>query len=532
MKNYITKTTRFLSIVLLLIFVGSCETTNLDINDNPNSLTIDSADPNFILNGIQITFATQHLSLSSVSSGTMRHENQFGTYANSSGDGTMNGPWANTYSITANLQLLQEISNESNLPNHIGMAQVLEAFAYVNLVDYIGTAVYSEAVSPEFPHPNLDDGESIYDAMFAQLDVAIGNLNATGSITPEDLFYDGDLTKWIKLANTLKLKMYLQTKLVSTSGAASQVNSILTSGNYINSIDDDFFVQFGTNITNPDTRHPFYGNAYVSGAGNVYMSNDFIYKLKDEKGMVDPRLNYYLYRQTLDAPTGDKLPCDGNPDYQYCYLGDGYWGRDHGDDEGIPNDGNQRTTYGIYPGGGAFDSGTGNTSTANAQTIGGAGIHPMLLSSFSKFMLAEMALPSPAGLGVNGNPRTYLLEALTDSFNKVETFSGISMNATDVADYTTLVMDEYDATATDAEKLNIIIREYYIASWGNSVEAYNNYRRTGYPVLGLSVITNTDFPRSYFLPSSELNSNDNPDVVQKSITDQVFWDTNPADFID
>jgi hypothetical protein len=46
------------------------------------------------------------------------------------------------------------------------------------------------------------------------------------------------------------------------------------------------------------------------------------------------------------------------------------------------------------------------------------------------------------------------------------------------------------------------------------------------------VIAGTAFPRSLFLPSSELNSNDNPDLVQKSLTDQVFWDTNPAGFID
>jgi hypothetical protein len=63
------------------------------------------------------------------------------------------------------------------------------------------------------------------------------------------------------------------------------------------------------------------------------------------------------------------------------------------------------------------------------------------------------------------------------------------------------------------------------------VESYNNYRRTGYPDLGYSVESNTDFPRSYFLPSSELNSNDNPALVQKMLTDQVFWDTNAAGFI-
>ena len=106
------------------------------------------------------------------------------------------------------------------------------------------------------------------------------------------------------------------------------------------------------------------------------------------------------------------------------------------------------------------------------------------------------------------------------------------MDAADVTNYVDTVLALYDAAGSNEDKLAIVIEEFYIASFGNSVEAYNNYRRTGYPVLGKSVITNTDFPRSYYLPSGELNSNDNPDLVQKDLTDQVFWDTNPANFID
>ena len=106
------------------------------------------------------------------------------------------------------------------------------------------------------------------------------------------------------------------------------------------------------------------------------------------------------------------------------------------------------------------------------------------------------------------------------------------MDATEVTNYVDTVLALYDAAGSNEDKLAIVIEEFYIASFGNSVEAYNNYRRTGYPVLGESVITNTEFPRSYFLPSSEINSNDNPALVQKKLTDQVFWDTNPANFID
>ena len=152
----------------------------------------------------------------------------------------------------------------------------------------------------------------------------------------------------------------------------------------------------------------------------------------------------------------------------------------------------------------------------------------MILASYTHFWLAEAALT----MGVNADARALLKAGMELAFAKVASFSGKAMVAADVTAYVDEVLANYDAAASADDKLAIVMEEFYIASFGNSVEAYNNYRRTGYPVLGESVITNTDFPRSYFLPSSEINSNDNPDLVQKKLTDQVFWDTNPADFID
>ena len=135
-------------------------------------------------------------------------------------------------------------------------------------------------------------------------------------------------------------------------------------------------------------------------------------------------------------------------------------------------------------------------------------------------------------MGVNADARALLKAGIELSLEKVADFSGKAMDAADVTNYVDTVLALYDAAGSNEDKLAIVIEEFYIASFGNSVEAYNNYRRTGYPVLGESVISNTDFPRSYYLPSAELNSNDNPDLVQKDLTDQVFWDTNPANFID
>jgi hypothetical protein len=556
--------TRLFAGTMVLLLLHACETTNLDLQDDPFELTQGSANANFVLNTVTATFAQQHFTFSGISEPFVRHNHLFGTYANSAPSGTMNQVWQQTYQITSNLNFLENLAGADN-PQHIGVGQIVEAFAYVNLVDFIGTAVYSEAVNPAFPEPSLDDGASIYDAMYDQLDEAISNLNKENAIAFEDLFFDGDPQKWIKLANSLKLRMIVQSKLVATSDRISDLNSIIAGGNYITSAADDFQVLFGTSETNPDNRHPYFQQQYAAGnnAGNVYQNNDFMNLMLNTKSSRDPRTPYYFYRQDLnDPPAEDYDHCTSR--FVYCYLGGGYDGRDHGDDEGIENDGEQRVAYGIYPGGGAYDAAgtqaeeiavatasydassgvtlaehirthlsTVNGNTANSSNLGGAGVGPFLTASFIHFLRAEASLPTPYGLGATGNSAQLLETAIQMSMDKVVDFSGIAMNPVDVEDYIDEVMTEFNAASGEGQ-LAIIAREYYIASFGNSVEAYNLYRRTGYPDLQTHVLpSGGDFPRSFFLPSSEVGTNPNPDFDdQKKLTDQVFWDTNPAGFID
>ncbi|RED50036.1 SusD/RagB family nutrient-binding outer membrane lipoprotein [Seonamhaeicola aphaedonensis] len=566
MKTYkkITTFCVLLGLAISMLFI-SCETTNLELQDNPNELTLSSADPNFVLNSIMGTFGQQHFTLAGIVEPMVRHNHLFGTYANSASPNTMDVPWQFTYAITNNLNFLEDLSTIQGLPQHVGVGQIIEAYAYVNLVDFIGTAVYSQAVNPEFPNPILDDGASIYDAMYNQLDDAIVNLKKENSILFEDIYYNGDVEKWIKLANTLKLRMYVQSKLVATPEMVSNLNAIVAAGNFISDPKDDFVVLFGTNETNPDVRHPNFQQQYADGtnAGNVFQSNDFMNLLLNTKSSPDPRTPFYFYRQDLNDPvTEDVDHCGAS---WFCYLGDGYDGRDHGDDEGIENDGEQRVAYGIYPSGGALDTAgtqaeetaiatanydpssgvtlaehikehlsTVNPTTTNSSNLGGEGIGPFLTASFVHFLLAEAALPTPQGMGATGDSATLLKTAMELSFAKVEEVSGEEMNDADIMDYVDEVMAEYNAA--DAEgKLNIIAREYYIACFGNSIEAYNLYRRTGYPDLQAHVLASGgEFPRSFFLPSSELTTNSSLDAVddQKKLTDQVFWDTNPAGFID
>jgi hypothetical protein len=111
---------------------------------------------------------------------------------------------------------------------------------------------------------------------------------------------------------------------------------------------------------------------------------------------------------------------------------------------------------------------------------------------------------------------------------KVIGFLGVSGNATqeDIDNYVIFVMDAYDNAANDEERLEIIMKEHHIATFGNGLEAYNAYRRTGYPSnMQPTLIPNSgDFYYSALYPANNVNINSN--ATQKSRSERIFWDKN------
>jgi hypothetical protein len=277
------------------------------------------------------------------------------------------------------------------------------------------------------------------------------------------------------------------------------------------------------------------------------MSNYFMNLLLVDYPTIDPRRRYYFYRQQTANPTDPNLlDCIGTsrPDHwpndiytPYCQLtgiGTGYWGRDHGDDDGIPPDGTRRTIWGLYPIGGRFDSNAGGGQTQNSGGRG-AGISPIMLSFFTDFMLAEAAL----SLGTGANARTLLESGVRGSISKVMGFNteigyafsttetGLVPSATTVDAYVGNVLARYDAAPNDEGRLAVVIGEFYKATFGNGFEAYNMYRRTGYPANLQPTLEPQpgEFVRSYLYPANYVNRNINANQKPGLGTGvRVFWD--------
>ena len=529
-----------LGLCLCAIFVlVSCETIELDLTSNPNALSPEQADPTFFLNSIQVDFAFWVNTMGDRGGELTRINYMNGrNYNTIYSPDSWNGVWSSAYrGMLEDIRLMNLLADEAGLTFHKGMGKVFQAYVMLTLVDYFGDVPYSEALqgSEGILNPAADSGQAVYDAAIALLDSAVADFNAGGPVPAEDFFYNGNASKWIKAANSIKKKALLN------KGDFSGYNAI---SNYISDSSDDFQFSWGTSPATPDTRHPLYRGSYTSTGGGEYMSNWMMFKMiNGYAGNTDPRINYYFYRQVSETPGFDSA---GNEEVLECGLtgyyvppqlrGDdtpfcaptnsasksasGYWGRDHGNDNGTPPDGFLRTIRGAYPAGGVYDDSSFEGQVDGAGQ-GGAGITPVILSSWMHFMNAEVAVST------GGNPTSETLIAVEQALNKSDDLGGPAMAADDVSAYVAAFTSEWNAAGSTADKLDLWANEYFISMVGNGIDAYNSYRRNGYP-RSLQPNVEPDpgqFPLSQFYPANYVNTNKNANQ-RGSKSDRVFWNSN------
>ena len=523
----------------------SCETTELDLTQDPNGLT--EADRDFFLNAIQEDFA-RYVHAQGFNAGEVaRIHYMFGrNYQNAYTPQGFDAEWQDAYQqMMLDIREMNALDPDGEFPHHTAIGQVIEAYLITSLVDMFGDIPYSEAFqgSDNF-NPNTDPGASIYDAALALLDQAIANFEAEALGEPSnDLFYQGDYDQWIKLANSLKMKIHLQERLVD-GGAVSAFENIAANEPILEGYEDDFEVDFGTNDANPDVRHPLYVANYTPSGAADYVSTWLVGTMMNDVNDPDdddPRIRYYFYRQTDEVPVDESLlQCSvetAPAHYQagnefYCSLPFGYWTRDHGDDDGIPPDTQLRTAYGLYPAGGRFDDDSFGI-VDRGTGAGGAGVVPILLASTIDFMQAEVALlngdvPGAAAFMESGITKS--MEKVVEQFgDKVDTDDAFAPSAGDIDDYVTVIGDIFTTAPSDDDRWNILGEQFFISLYGQGLDGYNFYRRTGYPT---TVQPNIEpdpgaFIRSFLYPANFVLRNGSVDQ-KASVTEQVFWDNNPA----
>jgi len=541
--------------ILLVLFLGitfvSCETTDLDLLNDPNEITLDNGDLERYLVAIQVDFANFAEAMGRNGAQLTRIE-QMGSpsYFNAYDPASTNYEWGLAYQgMFSDMKAAEELAIEKDAFKHLGVMRILKAYTLLTLVDFYGDVPLSEATNlADFPNPNTDDDASVYEAALTMLDEGISFINQDALGLESDFYYNNDFEKWRNLANTLKMNAYVTTRLVDQD-ANSKFNAIVNSGNWIATTSGDF--QFTWDIVNNneiDARHPAYRADYGSSGAGRYRSDWLMDQMLNDN---DPRIRYYFFRQNDCTPGGfgingeacpvdpERLFCstDTPPSHYpgsmvFCWVDSGYWGRDHGFGGGIPPDTFRRTAVGVYPAAGNFDDNR-FSSVGLEQGGQGAGITPIMLASWAHLMVSEMNLAS----GNVGGANTHLQHGMELSIGKVMGFgsmdpeadlSGFAPSSGDVSAYISGVNNDF-ANANENDRWEIFSLQQLKAHYGNGIDTYNMYRRIGYPKsLQFNIEQNPgNFVRSFLYPADEANTNSN--ITQKSNVDgQVFWDNNPS----
>lgn len=543
---------KIIAAAFLMLFTVQCEVIDSSLLDSPNAVSPENVDADFLLTNIQLQTRGIYSGAALRGSQLTRQRRLFGsTYDNALQSQFLNGVYQTTYAnVFVDVQTLTPLAEENELFFHLGIAQTLQAYGMITMVDMFGDVPFSEALDPGNFNPGLDDDASVYQAALSLLDTAIQNLQNEDRLTfPTDLYFPGEtgddkVEAWVRVANTLKLKAYLNMRHVDEAAATAGINTVLSDAiGPITEPEHDFTFQYSTNPTNPDSRHPLFTNNYLNGA-NDYIGLSIMHIMLTNKGNVDPRMRYYFYRQRTENTTDVNeqsclnaiAPTHYTDDDPFCQLEDGYWGNGHLNTEGIPPDQFARTTFGIYPAGGEFDAKQA-ADVADDLGLEGAGIRPILMSSFTHFMLAEAA-ETMTGVNTPMSALGHLQEAARQSIETVRAFGAgrvaeleveaLEPDDDDIDDYVSVVETNYNM-----DPIRTIAIEFYIASFPNGMEAYNLMRRTGFPERedGIQPSRNAspgDFYRSLPYAANMINRNSNISAKSSNLV-RVFWDTRGDD---
>lgn len=568
----------FIPVAALLVV--SCK-KSLDINTDPNNPT--SVEVSKLLPTAQRTLGDA-LSMDEnnggLSEGLAVYTHQMTTREEADNynlvgtDNNIGIPWLKFYSSTPNpgttsptfgvLQNLEDIIARSTTAGNLqyaGIAKVLKAYTFSVLVDVFGDVPFSEANKAKLGiiYPKFDDDAAIYDSLFNIINSGIADLNNTAAANlqkpgSDDLIYGGNVSRWVKAANTLKLKLYTQMRKVRNVSA--EINALLGQP-LISQVSESFLIPYGPNGATDDRNPGFF--TYFATQRSNHVSPWFYEILKGYNTRIltnnpDPRLPYYIYNQ-VNATQASR---DGNQtEYRDGPFVSIYFGS-----VGPDRDRTQQNTislFGIYPVGGKYDDGSATIATGASGT--GAAPYRMITYADRLYLEAELI---NAGI-VTGDARAKLETAIRESFRQVDyvitqfvkpaqsvpavynTAAGSPMQV-----YISKVLAEYDAATTDARRLEIIMTQKWLSSVGSAVDQYTDIRRTGYPVIfnpadptmapggrvqppingdpvnpgaqkSVPVQLTKTFPFSLPWYQTELESNPNAPEQKNPSTYKVFW---------
>lgn len=495
------KTIFFIKALLFFLCLSFSACLQLeDINQNPNSLTevpdaylfthaakSSCSESRQLLSRAQIFFTGSWSHLYS----TPYAQDRYDVNADTEDEAML---WSDLYSTELNnaCNLVKITGVEGTKPNSIrnAMAQIVTYITFIKLTDLFGAIPYTEGgkgFSDDIVSPAYDTQEFIYHDIITKLGDCI-TVFETGSEAEgygaADPFYGGNLGKWIKFANSFRLRLAMRMRYADPSGAAQTITICL--GKPLMESNDDNALIKNFDATTTYLYSGWY-ETFQNEGKSCRPSKMLIDKLKLTN---DPRLPVFAIANSS------------------------------GDYEGMPN--------GITSAARALIA---DADISQWQPVMYAKTIPSYWLCYSEvcFLKAEAALYSLGG----SSPETHFRNGIRAAMAQW----GVS--ETKISNFLSTEAEASLAGNTE-DNFRKICTQLWLSCITNNYEAYNVVRRTGYPVIPVRTgnedpelalgITNGQLPRRITYPSTEVTMNkanyESAVAAQgaDSRTTRIWWD--------
>lgn len=513
----------------MLFVVSACE-DQLDINENPNAAT--DADVELVLPQAIVASASvtnQFNTYGAHFGGFMANAGGFSGFGNllnyNLTPSDWNAMWVNSYqdALKDLKYIIDETEGDDEYAYFNAAAKIMRVMNYQRLVDAYGNIPYTEALRAEegITSPKYDDAATIYQDLFAQLDNAIATIDGAQFPlrlrTANDPLFGGQpggaerpiaeqMDDWKRYANTLKLRILL--RMSGKSEFASFVSTGFSSLNTtLGFLNDDAIVDPGYEVNRPNPSWNSWGRltdgSTLSNSSRV--PTTYAFGFYNGSKLSDPGRGEVIYVNFPTTPTNQLGNEVGNPT---IVTGQVTWA------------GNQAGFTGL------------------GVLKGAAMGQPLMLKAEAMFLVAEAILKGFITVPGIDDDEFAFYEGIKASFaylykDAAETIQGDPQALLDayVGNNEESDLVVYELADTPEEKLEAIITQKYIAlNMINSDEAWNEYRRTGYPATTPGGAPAAD------IASNKSNVTSRPDRLPTRImypsTEQSFNATNytPIDY--
>lgn len=512
---------------LALITLVGCTSDFDSVNTDP--LSIENPSPTYILPYVEQTGI--HVQSWEYQVGDNLHSNLYAQYlANSasyfdSGSYTYNstwitdGYWTPYYNgVLKYLKIVKTMAEkDSKYSNIYQMMRIYGASCTASITDIFGDIPYTEA-SKGNSQPVYDSQKSIYYDIFNELTEAAEALTTNKSDIDqedpgsEDLIFSGNVDKWIKLANSLRLRYALRLYYIDETKSKTEAEAALAAG-VMTSNDDNA----GVYVSNAgDNGYPLF---QISGWGEFCMSKTMENILKSTSTVDDPRMPIW-FGKTVNYVNGTSTTA-------YQGLANGL----SATDVTAAGATNYSYVWGLYT----------NSEWSSGKDISNYKIAKrMKVMNYAEVCLlkAEAALRGFSGAGSISDDYETGIKASFASERSDVTDASLYSTANDET-YITTGNVKWDSSASTETKLKQIITQKWLALYPNGIEAWAEFRRTGYPELTPVAVSlessinpsNDEFIKKLRYIDDEINSNPNASntSLNKNKGDgmdvRVWWDT-------